>query len=260
MDKNYSVYQHVTPDGMYYFGQSQNVEKRWECNGIHYKGTALQPYIEKYGWDNIQHIVLFRDQTRENALWIEDFLIETAREDGVCINKNRSGNVSKEEGYNKNQMKYLREQNHENEVRKQKQYYEQNKDKIREQQKQYREQNKDKIREYREQYREQNKDKIKEQSKQYREQNKEKIKEQSKQYYETNKDKIREYQRDYQKQNKDKIREQQKQYREQNKEKIKEQSKQYYEQNKDKIREYNRQRYQRKKLEKQLKEIETPLF
>ena len=181
MENNYSVYQHVTPDGMYYFGQTQNVEKRWSNNGERYKETSLYPYIEKFGWDNIQHIVLFKDQTKENALWIEDFLIETAREDGVCINKKRSGNVSKEEGYNKNQMKYLREQNHENEVRKQKQYYEQNKDKIRE-------------------------------------------------YYEQNKDKIREYQRDYR------------------------------EQNKDKIREYDRQRYQRKKLEKQLKEVETTLF
>ena len=233
MDNNYQVYQHVTPDGLYYFGQTQNVKKRWECNGIHYKGTALQPYIEKYGWDNIKHIVLFKDQTKENALWIENFLIETAREDGVCINKNRSGNISKEEGYNKNQMKYLREQNHENEVRKQKQYYEQNKDKIREYQRDYREQNKDKIREYREQ----NKDKIKEQSKQYYEQNKDKIKEQSKQYREQNKDKIREYY-------------------EQNKDKIREYQREYQKQNKDKKREYNRQYYQRKKLEKQLKEVE----
>ena len=99
MESNYSVYQHVTPDGMYYFGATQNVERRWSNNGAEYKRTALQPYIEKFGWDNIQHIVLFKDQTRENALWIENFLIETAREDGVCINKQRSGLVSKEEGY-----------------------------------------------------------------------------------------------------------------------------------------------------------------
>ena len=25
MENNYSVYQHVTPDGMYYFGTTQNV-------------------------------------------------------------------------------------------------------------------------------------------------------------------------------------------------------------------------------------------
>ena len=204
MNKKYVVYQHVTPDGMYYFGQTQNVEKRWSNNGAGYKGTALYPYIEKYGWENIQHIVLFRDQTKEDALWIEDFLITTAQEDGVCINKNRSGLISKEEGYNQ-------------------QYYEDNKDKIK-------------------QYREDNKDKIKAQSKQYREDNKDKIKAKSKQYYEDNKDKI-------------------KQYREDNKDKIKAKSKQYREDNKDRIREYQRQYRQRKKLEKQLKEVvETTLF
>ena len=122
MNNNYSVYQHVTPDGMYYFGQTQNVERRWRNNGVEYKRTALQPYIEKFGWDNIQHIVLFREQTRENSLWIENFLIETAQEDGVCINKHRSGNVSKKEGYDQ---------------QKSKQYREQNKDKIKEQSKQY---------------------------------------------------------------------------------------------------------------------------
>ena len=145
MENNYSVYQHVTPDGMYYFGQTNDINRRWRNNGAEYKGTALYPYIEKYGWENIQHIVLFKDQTKEDALWIEDFLITTAREDGVCINKKRSGNVSKEEGYNKKQSK---------------QYYETNKGQILEQQKKYQNENKDKILEKQKQYYETNKDKI----------------------------------------------------------------------------------------------------
>ena len=207
MENNYSVYQHVTPDGMYYFGQTSNIKRRWRNNGAEYKRTALQPYIEKFGWDNIQHIVLFKDQTRENALWIENFLIETAREDGVCINKQRSGLVSKEEGYSQ-------------------EYYEQNKQQILDKKQQYYETNKDKKR----QYYETNKEQISEQKKQYYEQNKQQIREQQKQYYETNKDKKREYNR------------------------------QYREQNREKYNEYQRQYYQRKKLEKQLKEVETTLF
>ena len=159
MENNYSVYQHVTPDNMYYFGATNNIKRRWSNNGAGYKGTSLQPYIEKFGWDNIKHIVLFREQTRENALWIENFLIETAQEDGVCINKQRSGLVSKEEGYNQDRNQ---------------KYYEENKQQIREQQKQYYEQNKDK----KQQYYEENKDKIK-------------------QYYEENKQQKREYQRKY---------------------------------------------------------------
>ena len=223
MKNNYSVYQHVTPDGMYYFGQTNNIKRRWKNNGAGYKGTALQPYIEKFGWDNIQHIVLFKDQTKENALFIENFLIETAQEDGVCINKNRSGLVSKEEGYRQEYDKHYYKKNKEQKQ----QYYQKNKEQILEQRREYREQNRDKIK----QYYEQNKDK-------FREQNRDKIK----QYYETNKEQIRE---------------QQKQYYEQNKDKWKE----YRERNKDKIREYQRQYRKRKKLEKQLKEaVETPLF
>ena len=158
MDKKYVVYQHVTPDGMYYFGQTQNVERRWSNNGSLYKGTALQPYIEKFGWDNIQHIVLFRDQTRENALWIENFLIETAREDGVCINKQRSGLISKEEGYNQDRNQKYYEQNKEQISEQKKQYYEQNKQQRREYQRQYYEQNKQQISEYQRQYHQQKKE------------------------------------------------------------------------------------------------------
>ena len=230
LENNYSVYQHVTPDKMYYFGATSNIKRRWSNNGAKYKKTSLQPYIEKYGWENIKHIVLFRDQTRENALWIEDFLITTAREDGVCINKQRSGLISKEEGYKQ-------------------EYYEENKDKFKE----YYEENKEQIIEQRKQYREENKEQILEQRKQYREQNKDKIK----QYYEENKDKFKEY---YEK-NKDKKLEYQQQYYEKNKDKRLEKQKQYREQNKDKIQEYNRQYYQRKKKEKQFKELGyIPLF
>ena len=227
MENNYTVYQHVTPDNMYYFGQTNNIKRRWRNNGAEYKRTALQPYIEKFGWDNIQHIVLFKEQTRENALFIENFLIETAREDGVCINQRRSGLISKEEGYKK-------------------QYYEENKEQIRGQQKQYYEENKQQIQEQNKQYYEENKDKRLEYQHQYYEENKQQIQEQNKQYYEENKQQIQE---------------QNKQYYEQNKQRMREQHKQYYEQNKQQRREYQRQYYQRKKKEKQLKELGClPLF
>lgn len=183
MDNDYQVYELVTPDGMYYFGQTQNVGKRWSRNGARYKNTSLQPYIEQYGWDNIKHIVLFRDQTKEDALWIEDFLITTAREDGVCINKQRSGNISKDDEYQREYQHEYREQN----KYKRKDYLEQNKDKIKEQSKQYREQNKEEYIEYQREYREQNKDKIKEYQREYYEQNKDKMREYKRQYYQRKK-------------------------------------------------------------------------
>ena len=157
MENNYSVYQHVTPDGMYYFGATSNIKRRWRNNGAEYKKTSLQPYIEKFGWENIQHIVLFKDQSKENALWIEDFLITTAREDGVCINKQRSGNICKEEGYIQQKSKQYYETNKGQIQERHKQYYEQNKQQMLEQQKQYYETNKDKKREYNRQYRQRKK-------------------------------------------------------------------------------------------------------
>ena len=178
MDKKYVVYQHVTPDGFFYFGVTSNIKRRWKNNGAEYKGTALQPYIEKFGWNNIQHIVLFKEQTRENALWIENFLIETAREDGVCINKQRSGLISKEEDYYRDYDQKRSEKRREYK----REYYERNKGKLKEYGKKHYETNKDNIREQQKQYRETNKDNIREQQKQYRETNKDKIKEKSKQY------------------------------------------------------------------------------
>ena len=195
MENNYSVYQHVTPDGMYYFGATQNVERRWSNNGAEYKRTALQPYIEKFGWDNIKHIVLFKDQTRENALWIEDFLITTAQEDGVCINKNRSGNISKEEGYKQRQSKQYRERNKDKILEYQNEYYEQNKEQIRGQQKQYYEQNKQEILEQQKQYYEQNKQQIREQRRQWYQKNRDEINEQRRQRYQKNRDEINERRR-----------------------------------------------------------------
>ena len=147
MENNYSVYQHVTPDGMYYFGQTSNIKRRWKNNGAEYKGTSLYPYIEKFGWNNIQHIVLFKDQTRENALWIENFLIETASEDGVCINKQRSGLISKEEDYYRDYDQKRSEKRREYK----REYYEEHRDEILEQKKQRYQKNRDEINERRRQ-------------------------------------------------------------------------------------------------------------
>ena len=130
-NNNYSVYEHITPDGMYYFGVTTDIEKRWSGNGFKYKKTSLQPYIDKYGWDNIQHQVLFTNQTKENALWVEDFLIKTAREDGVCINRNRSGLITKEENYNRNKFNKYREEHREEWNKYQREYREEHREESR---------------------------------------------------------------------------------------------------------------------------------
>lgn len=64
----YTVYMHVTPNNKVYIGITrQNPVKRW-LNG---KGYQKQEYfynaIQKYGWDNIDHKILFSGLTKEEA-------------------------------------------------------------------------------------------------------------------------------------------------------------------------------------------------
>ena len=66
----YIVYMHTCPNGKKYIGiTSQAPERRWQKG----KGYAYgsNPYfynaIEKYGWENIKHEILFRDLTKEEA-------------------------------------------------------------------------------------------------------------------------------------------------------------------------------------------------
>ena len=182
MENNYSVYQHVTPDNMHYFGQTNNIKCRWSNNGAGYKGTSLYPYIEQYGWDNIQHIVLYENLPYDDALKIEDSLIISGWEKGNCINKRRSGNVSKDDVYIREyQREYQRE------------YYEQNKDKLNQYSREYREENREKILEYQREYREENREKYNEYHHEYQREYREKNREKYNEYH-------REYQREYQRQ------------------------------------------------------------
>lgn len=69
--KTWIVYVHIFPNGKKYFGiTSKKPNQRWE-NGEGYKreGSNLAVYnaIKKYGWNNIQHIILHEGLTKEEA-------------------------------------------------------------------------------------------------------------------------------------------------------------------------------------------------
>lgn len=98
----YWVYAHITPEKEVYIGMSKmQPYQRW--NPSHYKGMALEPYIERFGWKNIEHLVIQDGLTKEQALKLEDWFITKATKDGFCINKRRSGliKVSDEKAYDK---------------------------------------------------------------------------------------------------------------------------------------------------------------
>ena len=84
------VYKHILPNAMYYPGMSkQQPSKRWQPSG--YKGKSLYPYIEEFGWDNIEHVIVADGLTKEEAEQLENQLIQEGKRNGLCINKNNSG-------------------------------------------------------------------------------------------------------------------------------------------------------------------------
>ena len=74
--KNWKLYVHISPNNKRYYGITKiEVKKRWK-NG---RGYDKQPYfyraINKYGWDNFQHEVLFNDLSKEEAELLEQIYI-----------------------------------------------------------------------------------------------------------------------------------------------------------------------------------------
>lgn len=73
---NYSVYVHIAPSEKLYIGIAKNPESRWKNNGANYKHNKyFSKAIKKYGWDNIQHIILITGVSREVACECEKSLI-----------------------------------------------------------------------------------------------------------------------------------------------------------------------------------------
>ena len=73
---NYAIYMHISPTNKRYIGITyQKPKRRWQ-NG---KGYKNQKYfyraIEKYGWDNFEHIIIAKGLDEETAKWLEIELI-----------------------------------------------------------------------------------------------------------------------------------------------------------------------------------------
>lgn len=76
-ERNYKLYVHISPSGKRYYGitSKKRVQNRWN-NGRGYIGNEhFTRAINKYGWDNFEHIVLFDNLTKEEACLLEQFYI-----------------------------------------------------------------------------------------------------------------------------------------------------------------------------------------
>lgn len=72
---NYKVYIHITPNGKRYVGlTTQKLANRWNSGKGYRKQKLFMRAIEKYGWDNIEHIVYEVDSQKE-MMYLEAYLI-----------------------------------------------------------------------------------------------------------------------------------------------------------------------------------------
>lgn len=77
-ERKWTVYLHLFPNGKKYVGiTSQNIKHRWK-NGAGYSDALLiGRAINKYGWENIEHIVLSDNLTEQDAKDKEIELVNT---------------------------------------------------------------------------------------------------------------------------------------------------------------------------------------
>lgn len=90
MKENYTVYKHIFPNNKIYIGiTKQKLERRWSKG----KGYKLCPLmnkaIEKYGWNNIKHEILFTGLSKEQAEQKEIQLIKEYK----CNNRKYGYNI-----------------------------------------------------------------------------------------------------------------------------------------------------------------------
>ena len=76
LNHNWSVYKHTAPNGKCYIGiTSRKPEYRWN-NGKGYKqNNHFYNAIQKYGWDNIKHEILYSGLDEETACALEASLV-----------------------------------------------------------------------------------------------------------------------------------------------------------------------------------------
>lgn len=76
----YTVYKHTCPNGKVYIGiTSSKPETRWGNGKKYVPNNYFFRAIQKYGWNNIKHEILFSGLTKEEACQKEKELIEKSK-------------------------------------------------------------------------------------------------------------------------------------------------------------------------------------
>lgn len=76
MDNHYTVYVHISPKGLRYYGiTGGNVKRRWNNGRGYITNQYFYRAIQKYGWDSFQHEIVAENLTKHDACEMEEKLI-----------------------------------------------------------------------------------------------------------------------------------------------------------------------------------------
>lgn len=90
-DENYIVYIHINKiNNKKYIGISSDVKKRWANKGKNYYDQVFGLAIQKYGWDNFEHKILYENLSKEEACKKEQELIKKYKTTEKDFGYNRS--------------------------------------------------------------------------------------------------------------------------------------------------------------------------
>lgn len=95
----FTIYVHIFPNGKKYVGQTRTkLYKRFGKNGNNYISSDIKSDIDKYGWNNIQHIILEKNLTYEEAQEKEKFYISLFKSNNPKFgyNKQSGGGSAKD--------------------------------------------------------------------------------------------------------------------------------------------------------------------
>lgn len=96
MQQTYSVYMHTFPNNKKYIGITcqKPIEKRWSSTGCGYrKCPKMWNAIQKYGWENVKHEVLYENLPKAIAESAEMRLIQQYDTISNGYNADKGGNV-----------------------------------------------------------------------------------------------------------------------------------------------------------------------
>lgn len=99
MNENYKVYMHTFPNGKKYIGiTKQSLKERFD-SGYGYRIPPMKNAIQKYGWENVEHKLLFENLSKEQAYEKEIELISLLQTTNINYGYNISNGGRGSNGY-----------------------------------------------------------------------------------------------------------------------------------------------------------------